>query len=187
MAWPGNNMEQMWHDTHSTEQTWHETLHGADMARPGNNMEQIWHDTLYRADLAQDPLWSRYGTRHSMEQIWHGQGTIWSRFGTTHTLQSRPGRRHSMEQIWHDQGTICSRFSRQASSRSFSCDIPRLLWDTLSHQQIPRKSMEQQELPIDRALYFTCLSLVTLHVIESTVSVNYKRFLSPQPTQRLLE
>jgi hypothetical protein len=31
------------------------------------------------------------------------------------------------------------------------------------------------------------LSLVTLHVIASTVSANYKRFLPPQPTQRLLE
>jgi hypothetical protein len=38
---------------------------------------------------------------------------------------------------------------------------------------------------IDRALCFTCLSLVTLNVIASTVSVKYKRFLPPQPTQLL--
>ena len=49
------------------------------------------------------------------------------------------------------------------------------------------KACNSKNYIIDRALYFMCLSLVTLHVIASTVSVNYKRFLPPQPTQRLLE
>ena len=102
MAWPGYSLEQIWlarelwsryGTTHSMEQTWHDTLHaadmawpvrsleqkrlarelyGADMLWPGNNMEQIWHDTLYRADMGRDTPWSRYSTTHPMEQTWHG-------------------------------------------------------------------------------------------------------------------
>jgi len=45
------------------------------------------------------------------------------------------------------------------------------------------KACNNKNYVIDTALYFTCPSLVTLHVIASTVSVNYKRFLPPQPTQ----
>ena len=50
-------------------------------------MEQIWHDTLNRADLAQDPLWSRYGTTHSIEQAWHK--TLYGANVARHTPCSR--------------------------------------------------------------------------------------------------
>jgi hypothetical protein len=109
-----------------------------------HSMEQIWHDTLHEADMARHTPWSRHGTTHSMEQIWHD--TLHGVDMARHTPRSRHGTTNSMEQIWHGQYAPWNRFCRQASSRSFSCDIPRLLRNTFSNQQTPRKSLQQQEL-----------------------------------------
>jgi len=66
------------------------------------------------ADMAgQGTVRSRYGTTHSMQEIWHGQYAPWSRNGWPGnymeqicrgqgTKWSKLGTTHYIEQIWHE-------------------------------------------------------------------------------------
>jgi hypothetical protein len=139
------------------EQIWHDTLYTADMPWPENNMKQIWHDT------------------HSIEQTWHktlyradlAQDPLWSRYGMASKL---PGTDFLDKlPVIHLAKIFLACYATQSPTNPHA------------------KASNSKNYVIDRAPYFTCLSLVTLHVIVSTVSVNYKRILPPQTTQRLLE
>ena len=128
-------------------------------------MEQTWHDTLHGADKARHTPWSRYGTTYSMEQIWHDMlhGADMAR----HTPWSRQGTTHSMEQTRHD-----------------TLHGADMAWPVRSVEQIFSTSFPVLH---SVAIFLACYGThsVTNNVIASTVSVNYKRFLPPQPTQLL--
>ena len=165
---------------------------------------EMWHETLHGADMARDTTWSRHGTTHSMEQIWHE--TLHGAEMALDTPRSRNGTRHSMEQKWHEtlHGADMARhtpwstygMASKLPGTDFIDKLPVVhsvaiflaCYGTHSVTNKPHaKPCNNKNYVIDTALYVTCPSLVTLHVIASAVSVNYKRFLPPQPTQGLLE